>query len=91
MFRLQQLLISPLARLRHLKIKLYIDVLEIGDLLVLLLSLPLAMVNVIKEEWFWWVKLYPFEISYPINWEKERTKALAESWRRAKKHQGRVR
>lgn len=77
-----------------MKIKLYIDTLELRELLIILLTLPLSLVDVVKEEWFWWTKLYRFEISYPtVNskaWDKLHAKALAETRRRIGKYQRRV-
>lgn len=82
----QQLVTSAPAWTNRFKVKIYIDELEVGDLWGVLIRLPLYLVDVIKEEWFWWTKLYKFEISSPIDFEKDRAKVLAESRRRAKKH-----
>lgn len=73
------------ARAQRFKIKIYIDELEVGELWSVLFRLPPILIDVIKEEWFWWTKLYQYEISCPVDWEREREKGLVESRRRIKK------
>lgn len=67
--------------------RLYIDEVTLRDLLRILVSLPKQLYLLVKEELFWRFVLYPYEISYPVNWQKLREKGLAESFRRMKRHQ----
>jgi len=64
--------------------RVYIDEMTPGELLGILVRLPWYLIKVVQEELFWWFKLYPFEISYPIDWQKLRKQCLKESARRTR-------
>lgn len=65
--------------------KLYIDEVTVGELLGILIRLPKYLVDVVKEEWVWWMKENRFETSCTVN-EKEGEKALAESYKRMERN-----
>jgi len=64
--------------------KIYIDDVSWRDLWDILIALPKQLFLLVEEEWFWWTKLYHFEMSYPVDWEKLCKKGLAESKSRIK-------
>ena len=61
--------------------KVYIDDITLRDLLTVIVMLPQLLLAVVKEELFWWTKLYKYEINTP-DWQKDREKGLAETKRR---------
>lgn len=67
--------------------KLYVDEVSIWDILAILIRMPKYLLDVIKEEMFWFTKLAKFEISYPVDWQKLCEKGLAESRHRMKHYQ----
>lgn len=67
--------------------KIFIIDAPVRDLIKMVIFLPKILLDVIKEELFWWLILYPYEISYPTNWEKHCEKGLAESRHRIMRHQ----
>lgn len=67
--------------------KIYIDEVPVSVLLGILIRLPKILLDVIKEEIFWRRKLYPHEISGPVDFEKDWEKSMAASRRRQKHNQ----
>jgi len=65
-------------------VKLYIDDIDLKDLLELLIRLPRLLLDVVKEEWFWWTKLYKYEIYLP-DWEKDHDEGLRDSFKRIRR------
>lgn len=66
--------------------KLYIDEVTAKDLFQIVIRLPLLLVDLVKEELFWWFKLYPFEIMSPVDWQKDCRTTLKESFKRKRRH-----
>ena len=73
--------------------KLFIDEITAKELFAILVMLPKLLLDAVKEELFWWFVLYPYEITYPINWQRVCRKDLAKSLKRREhyyRHQRKV-
>lgn len=65
--------------------KLYIDDVTIWELLGILIRLPKILLDVVREELFWWTKFYKYEISAG-DLKKEHDGGLKESFRRMRRN-----
>ena len=65
--------------------KLYIDDITPRELLGLLMRLPRLLFDAIEEEWFWYTKLYKYELSGG-DWQQDHDEGIAESFKRIHKH-----
>ena len=66
--------------------KIYIDEVPVKEIPYILWQLPKRLVEVVKDEWFWWTKLYRYEYGTGDcgNWIHEHDTGMAESRKRVR-------